>query len=176
MAPSCLSTGIKSMSINLERLNRLRSDCYIVIIIFVVLTGLIILGLVYLIKHMLKVVKDYNKNKGIRYGVSDSAAQGSSSLDPNPDTQNPRDKTADDEVYDESTTNTKMSSIATKQPYEYMDESKLKFYKNMENTYGGYNLQKTQYISNTYDGRENDDIIDKKVLYPDYDDYTYEAK
>ena len=176
MAASCLSTGIKSMSNNMERINRLRTDSYVVLIIFVVLTVLIILGLVYLIKHMLKVVGDYNKNRAMKQDVSNSAAQGSSSLDPNIDTQNPRDKTADDEVYDESSPNKKMSSIATKQPYEYMDESKLTFYKKMEDLYGDYNLQKTQYIANTYDGRKNDDNVDKSVLYPDYDNYDYDTK
>lgn len=170
---ACLAGGIKSISNNMERLNRLRNDCYVVIIIFIVLTALIVLGLVYLIKHLLKVVNNYEKNKGLREDTSNSAATGTSSIDPNIDAQNPRDKTADDEVYDESAVDTKTSSVPVKQPYEYMETSKLDFYKTMENAYTDYNLQKSKYIANTYDGRENDDVVDKKVLYPDYDDYDY---
>jgi hypothetical protein len=164
------------MSNNLERLYRLRNDCYVVIVIFVVLTALIVIAIVYLIKHLMAVVKNYEKNKGLRENVGDSAATGQSSIDPNIDTQNPRDASADDEVYDENADNTKMSSIPQLQPDEYMEQSKQNFYKDMDKIYNDYNLQKSTYIANTYDGRENDDIVDKKVLYPDYDDYDYTIK
>lgn len=169
---SCITGGVNSIDMNIERLNRLRSDCYVIAFIWLVLTGLFILGIVYLSKHVAKIIADYKKNRGMREDKTGTP----STVDPNPDSQNPRDKTADDEVYDESATTNKLSSIAPKQPYEYMAKPQLDFYKVMDEQYKEYNTLKTQYIANTYSGRENDDFIDRKVTYPDYDNYTYEKE
>lgn len=69
----------------------------------------------------------------------------------------------DDEIDD--TINTKMAT-------NKFDQSTKDFYKSVEEKYNIYNKEKTNYIKTTYE-KDNDDIIDRKMLFPQYDNYDY---
>lgn len=60
-------------------------------------------------------------------------------------------------------------------PAKFQEPSKLKFIKSIDAAYKEYNMEKTNYIKTTY-GKENDDYIDKNIVYSKYDDYSYKSK
>jgi predicted PurR-regulated permease PerM len=55
-------------------------------------------------------------------------------------------------------------------PNTYQDPNKQQFYKNVDTVYKEYNKEKTNYIKSTYN-KENDDSIDRNIVYSKYDDY-----
>ncbi len=78
----------------------------------------------------------------------------------------PHSSAQDDEL--EDTVNTKMADSK-------FDKSTNDFYKSVEEKYNTYNKEKTEYIRTTYE-KDNDDIIDRKLLFPQYDNYDYTNK
>lgn len=66
-------------------------------------------------------------------------------------------------------------TVNTKMADSKFDKSTNDFYKSVEEKYNTYNKEKTEYIRTTYE-KDNDDIIDRKLLFPQYDNYDYTNK
>lgn len=132
-------------------------DCTIIIVMFVVLT---ILGftLAYFMRSIIKTMMTYLKNKREKEKEFKSTNAGGG---------NPRSKEEDNYMYYSS----------TKEDPEYKDPAKFmrqqSFVKEVDTVFDKYNKDKSQYISMQYEGRKNDDVIDKNILYKEYDNYTY---
>jgi hypothetical protein len=60
-------------------------------------------------------------------------------------------------------------------PIAYFEPGKAEFVGDFEKRYNEYNQTKTDYIKSTYE-RQNDDIIDKSVLYKTNDNYDYSSE
>jgi len=58
-------------------------------------------------------------------------------------------------------------------PTKFMPKSKRDFITQLEVDNANYNQQKTDFLVNDLNYPDNDDVVDEKVLYADYDDYRY---
>lgn len=127
-------------------IGRMLSDNYTLLIVFVLVSAMIIFVLNYFFKQARATYNDYKKNK----------AQSAS---------NPDDPQADNEIEPDEND----EPVDTK---KYQDAGKQQFYKNIDTAYKEYNTEKSKYIEVNY-GKENDDYVDQKVAYREYDDYNY---
>ena len=85
---------------------------------------------------------------------------------------NPFDPNNDNEKY----FSTSKDSPNYIDPNQFLDKDKKEFINKIDSVFKEYNIEKDKYITNNFEGRENDDIIDKRVLYDDYDVYSYKLK
>jgi hypothetical protein len=153
--------------------DQLFSDKMVLLIIYLVIAVIFILGIFYIISHLISVVKDYYKERGYN---DVGKANKNSKVDPNRDSENPRDKEADNEFYpvdDESAPPTTFTISARTKPSDHKDPNERRFYDQLETKYSDYNTQKTKYIQQHYDGKDNDDIVNENIAYAKYDDYKY---
>ena len=166
---SCATDILKnSPNVNLMELKRLKSDNYITLLMYVVVTGMLLLALSYIVKHLITTCKEYKKNRGTREDVASSAATGKSPLDPAKSNSNPKDATADNEVYLSPGDKGDVAEIE-----QHMDDKKKQFFKVVDEKFSDYNTLKTKSIANMYGGRTNDDVIDQSIEYQGHDNYTY---
>jgi hypothetical protein len=153
--------------------DRLFSDKMTLLLIYFVIAAIFGFGLYYIIKHLVSVIQDYYKQRG---NLEPSKLDKNSKVDPNRDSENPRDKEADNEFYPvdaESTPPTTFTTTAPIKPTDRKDPNEKRFYENVEKKYSDYNTQKTKYIQQYYNGTDNDDIINEKIAFAKYDDYKY---
>lgn len=141
----------------LKKLDSMISDnCTIIIVMFVVLT---ILGftLAYFVQSITRTLMTYLTNKWEK-DKELKAANGKN---------NPRSVADDDYRYYGS---------PSEDP-EYTDPTKYlpqtSFVQEVDTVFDKYNKDKRSYIAAQFEGRQNDDVIDKTILYKEYDDYTY---
>ena len=127
-------------------IGRMLSDNYTLLIVFVLVSAMIIFVLNYFFKQARATYNDYKKNK---------AQSEANSTDPNADNE-----VEPDENEEPVDTN------------KFQDVNKQKFFKGIDDVYREYNTEKSKYIEVNY-GKENDDYVDQKVAYKDYDNYNY---
>lgn len=165
---NCLSSAKKDLNIlgfrNKKILEKLISDNYTILCIFfiVLLTCLIIMY--YYGSNIRKTLRDY-------YKYSASAKLHATSSD------NQYDDTADNEVYQNVSDKLEKDVGFRKfdvvnQAEEHIRQTKKEFMEDIRKRYEEYNTLKSDYILGTY-SRVNDDVIDDKILYNKYDDYSY---
>lgn len=132
---------------NRAHIGRLLSDNYTMLIIFIIITVSLTFVLTYFIKDIRQTIKEHNKNI-LKSEVS---------------------KNDQDEVYfDDGGAETEFID-----PTKYQEAGKIKFFKDVDQTYKDYNLEKTIYIKSGFN-KENDDYIDTRMSYKKYDDYVYQ--
>jgi hypothetical protein len=162
-----LTEGLQTL-INQKTITKLINDNYTVIVVYIILIVFLCLIMAYFIGHIRGVIKTYWKNNN-RVDLAP------------PPTDNQYDKEADNEVYikDTLTASYEMPSKYRLQSrenvYEHVPVGKQDFIKDVSSTYKEYNDLKSQYIKTDLKAR-NDDVIDTKILYKKYDDYTYKPK
>lgn len=145
----------------IKKLQNMLSDNYTMLVIMVVLIGVLGLVLFYFANSLSNTLTNYYKNKKVAEDASTSTAAIS---------DNQRDVKADNEIYYEN-----VQDDPNKQdPVSFLDKTKQDFIAELDSQYKDINTLKTQYISSTYSGKQNDDVIDQKVLYKDYDNYKYD--
>jgi len=59
-------------------------------------------------------------------------------------------------------------------PSKFMPKPKRDFLTKLEIENKDYNTEKTEFVTRKLNYTENDDVVDSKILYKDYDDYTYD--
>lgn len=130
-------------------INRMISDNYSLIFLFIFLSIIIALIFVYFAKELKNILKIYYDAQG---GKKEA-----------------KEKPVDDELYDDEDPD----------PYiinQHMDIATDGFFKNVETKYTDYNTEKTNYIINNYKKETSDDVIDRNMLFSKNDDYTYDKK
>lgn len=125
-------------------INRLLTDNYTLLILFIVLTVISIVIGAYFFGQLKLVITAYYNNQG-----KDVA-------------KNP----VEDEFYDQDENDPYIVN-------QHLDDVSGNFYKKVETNYKDYNNKKTAYILNNYTKDESDDIIDRNILFAKNDDYTY---
>lgn len=160
---ACKPEGCANMSgmMLVKKLQNMLSDNYTMLVIMVVLIGILGLVLFYFGNSLSKTLTNYYKNKKVANDASTATAAVS---------DNQRDEKADNEIYYEDV----KDDPNKKDPALYFDKTKRDFIEDLDSQYKDINTLKSQYISSTYNGKQNDDIIDQKVLYKDYDNYKYD--
>lgn len=155
-----------SPAVIVEKIQRMINNNIAIVLILFVLIGLLGVSLAYFASSMFKTLKDYYINRGV--------------TKPSPASTNSlKDKNADNEVYeepaspdDENETETKFKIEAD--PTEFMPKHKKDFLKDLETSNKQYNEDKTQFMTKRLNYPVNDDIVDSKILYKEYDNYTYD--
>lgn len=156
LPPSAVLEMIKSMISN---------NISILCIMFVLL---VFLGasLMYFGSSLLKTLKNYYINRG----MSQKDAASSNSL---------KSKVADDEVYQEPHNPNDAepepeTQKAKVDPASFMPRSKKDFLSNLVVENAKYNEDKTMLMTRRLNYPVNDDVVDEKILYKDYDNYKYD--
>lgn len=146
-------TGVMNPTMLLHKIDSMISDNYTLLIVLLVIIGVVGLALWYFTKSLTTTIKTYLKNKPPKEQSSGD---------------NPRLAEDDDnQYYDKPTDDPQYVD-----PNEYMPKDQKEYVKNIESTFDEFNKLKTDYIKKTYN-RDNDDYIDKSVLYEDNDNYVY---
>lgn len=133
-------------------------DNYTLIAISLTITIILLISLIYFINSLIKTIKNYRKTK-IDFSKAESSSLKNNPFDPNND--------------DEKYYSTSKDSPNYIDPTEFLDKDKKEFISKIDNVFKEYNTEKNKYISNNFEGRDNDDIIDQRVLYDDHDNYSY---
>ena len=123
---------------------KMLSDNYTLLGIFAVVSGILIIVLIYFIKDTKSSLTDYLKNKKL------SAPPANADSEPQ--------LTGED--------------IQETDPAKYQDFNKQKFMQDVNSTFKEYNTEKGMYVKANY-GKDNDDKIDSRIAYQRYDDYEY---
>ena len=157
----------------IDELKRLINDNYTLIVIYIILLSLFLYALYYVGSDLSGIVKDYLK-------MSKMEVEPVKKSDPSvKNSGNQKDTSADNDYYpdvnDESAPQNP-GTVDTKKPKDYRTKEELSFFNKLNITYNEYNSQKSQYISQVYQGRNNDDIVDDNIEYSKYDDYDYTIK
>jgi hypothetical protein len=144
---SCTTTEINEETI-VVMINRMLSDNYTLIVLFLFL--IIIIGAItyYFYTELRNTIKFYYRNQGSEEAVKNN---------PN-----------EDELYEDDNEND------DNEVNKHLDSVSGNYFKKVENDYKDYNFQKGQYIINNYRKKESDDIIDRNILFEKKDNYTYD--
>jgi lipopolysaccharide export LptBFGC system permease protein LptF len=156
---SCGTVGVGMLR---KRIENMLGDNYTMLGILALLICVLLLVLYYFANSLRTTLVNYYRNK------KNQDAQASSTSDVS---QNVRDTKADNEIYYEN-----VSDDPNKEdPTLYLDKNKKAFVDEVTATYGEYNTLKTEYITGNYDGKENDDVIDSKIMFAGNDSYEYQS-
>ena len=153
----CDISGCASGSMLLKKIDSMISDNYTLLFVLGVMLIVVGLALTYFITSFVANIKGYLKSK-------EEVVKASSGGD------NPREYQDDDHIYYENP----KDDPQYEEPKEYMPVSQREYLNKVDKEYDEYNKLKTQYIASTYNGRKNDDIIDRNVLFKEYDNYGYD--
>jgi hypothetical protein len=88
-----------------------------------------------------------------------------------------KDKAADNEEYPEQPDPNNPEEEDLKiviDPSKFMPKAKRDFVSKLTLQNKGYNQAKTEFVTRKLNYDENDDIVDSKILYKDYDNYNYD--
>ena len=128
-------------------ISRMLSDNYTLLIVFLVVTILLGVVLIYFVKQFRSTYTDYKKHLE----------------------RSDQQQETDNEV---ELTDEERKLV---DPVKYQAPEKTKFYDTVGDVYKEYNTEKTNYIKSLY-GTENDDYIDEKMAYKSHDNYDYKKK
>jgi hypothetical protein len=161
-----LNDTSQSPAVIVEKIQRMINNNIAIVLILFVLIGLLGVSLFYFASSMFKTLKDYY----IYRGVTKSTPASTNSL---------KDKNADNEVYEEPTDpDDKNAEVTTfkfeADPIQFMPKHKRNFLKDLEISNKQYNEDKTQLMTKRLNYPVNDDVIDSKIFYKEYDNYTYD--
>jgi predicted PurR-regulated permease PerM len=146
--------GMPNSVMLLKKIDSMISDNYTLLFVLLVVLIIVGLALTYFVNSISTTIKTYLRNIPQKDDSGD----------------NPRIKEDDDNTYFDNP----KEDPQYVDPNEYMPKGQKDYIKDLDDSYKEFNKLKTDYLKNTYNGRENDDYIDKQVLYDDHDDYTYD--
>lgn len=141
----------------LKKLEGMISDNYTMLFILFIILSVLLLALYYFGSSLIKTISIWWRNVQEKRGNG-----GKSSAD------NPRAKEDDNDIYYDNP----KEDPNYADPFKYAPSGQREYVDNMDKAYKEYNDKKTSYITNTYQ-KQNDDIIDQKVIYKEYDNYSY---
>lgn len=144
-----------SGTILLKKLNYMIGDNYTLLFILFVVLGILGLAMYYFVNSLKDTLINYYANKK-------KVEQTSAGDDP---------RSAKDDAY---TYYPDPKEDPEKQGDTRIPEKKGEFADELEKRYNNVNKEKASYINNTYNGREDDDPIDRNTLFSRHDTYKYE--
>lgn len=150
----------------MQKLNSMINSNVLIIGILFLLIGALVMGLYFFLRSLITTLTEYHT----RIQNSQNVKNVSESLN---------DRSADNEYYPEprdpdSTDLEDGISGDRIDPTKFMSRKKREFLKNLELENQTYNKEKTDMMVRRLNYPENDDIVDSKILYKDYDDYKYD--
>jgi hypothetical protein len=154
--------GLPQGVVLMKKIENMIGDNYTLIFLWFIVTVILGISLFYFLNSIKKTLKDFFNARKEFNTKTQSSSQSSN---------NPRIATDDNYLYYEDV----KEEPTNIDPTEYMPASKRKALEDLKSKFTTYNETKTQYIQNTYSGRKNDDTIDDKVLYAEYDEYRYDG-
>lgn len=147
----CYNCGMNAQDPTGEaQLHRLRSmiaDNYLIILVSFVLIIIFLILIVYIIRQLINIIRTWRNSNIPEKSVNIQVSM----------------KISDDYDYNDEQSQIIDTTI-------YMDENKQDFLNKIKGLYGNYNKLKSKYIKTTY-GEENDDIINKDILFRNHDKY-----
>lgn len=152
-----LNDPATSSALVLQKIGNMIASNVFIIIVFILLVLLLLFGLYYFVTSLVKTLSNYytltNQHPP---SVSDSL----------------KDKSADNEYYPDPAEDEEPLAIPM-DPTKFMPRSKRDFLKRIEQENKDYNEEKTNLMTRRLNYPENDDLVDARILYKDYDNYTY---
>lgn len=153
--------GVSSVQV-IKHLDTMIKNNITVIIILLIILVVLGLGLYYFSKSLVSTLSKYYEMKEV------NKTSNSESL---------KDKAADNEEYPEQPDPNNLEEQDLKiviDPSKFMPKAKRDFVSKLTLENKGYNQAKTDFVTRKLNYDENDDIIDSKILYKDYDNYNYD--
>jgi hypothetical protein len=145
------SVNINELTVK-NSIKRILSDSYTLLIVFGIVSFLLIMLIIYFGKQISGTLSEYKKQAIKNSGEANIG------------------KNEESEIYlDED------EDQFQKDTFKYQNPNKVKFYKNVDTVYNDYNKEKSTYVKANYN-KDNDDRIDRSIVYKQYDDYKYEKK
>jgi hypothetical protein len=143
----------------LQKIGNMIASNVFVIIVLILLVLVLLFGLYYFVTSLIQTLSNYYTLTNQKPpSVSDSL----------------KDKSADNEYYPNPAEDEDEEALAIPvDPAKFMPKSKRDFLKRVEQENKEYNEEKTNLMTRRLNYPENDDIVDSRILYKDYDDYTY---
>ena len=152
--------GTDNSVILLKKLQSMISDNYTMIFILILILAIVGFSLMYFLNSLRQTLVVWWKNKNENDKTISSGTSG----------DNPRTATDDDVTYYENSQDDPEFSTDV---FKYAPKEQQDFDRNIQTTFKTYNDNKAAYIASEFTGRTNDDIIDRSVMYKEYDNYTY---
>lgn len=153
--------GVSSVQV-LKQLNVMINNNVMIIAILIIVIVVLGFGLYYFSKSLISTLTKYYDMK------QNNKTSNSESL---------KDKAADNEEYPEQPDVESPEEQDLKivvDPSKFMPKAKRDFITKLTLENKGYNDAKTEFITRKLKYDTNDDIVDSKILYPDYDNYNYD--
>lgn len=147
-------SGVANSVMLLKKIDSMISDNYTLLFVLVVVLVIVGLALSYFVNSLKNTITTYLKNRPPKEESNGD---------------NPRVKDDDDNQYYDNP-NDDPQYI---DPNEFLPKEQRDYIKDVDTTFKEFNKLKTEYIKNTYEGRDNDDYIDQTILYDKHDNYTY---
>lgn len=149
-----------------EKIQRMINNNIAIVLILVLLIGFLGVSLFYFGNALFTTLKNFYINRE----VSRSTPTSTNSL---------KDRKADNEIYEEASNPNDAELPETELKVEvdmkqFMPRYKKDFINALETGNKQYNEDKTQLMTKRLNYPENDDIVDQKILYKAYDNYTYD--
>jgi membrane protein insertase Oxa1/YidC/SpoIIIJ len=149
----------------LEKINNMISSNMLILGVFFLLLVALCLALYYFVSSLMFTISNHNISKVTL--KSQLTSKGESV----------KDTTADNETYPEpvnpNDAEAEFDLTPQVDPKKFMPRGKREFISLLTAENEDYNKKKTEILVNEFNYAENDDIVDEKVLYADYDDYKY---
>lgn len=155
--------GVSSVQVMKQLDSMIKSNITIIIILLIMLVAFIF-GLYYFGSSLISTLSKYYTSK------ANNNTFNAESL---------RDKAADNEEYPEPSDPNNLDVEEDDlrpmvDPSRFMPKAKRDFLNKLALENREYNNEKTEFVTRKLDYPENDDVIDDKILYKDYDNYQYE--
>lgn len=153
--------GVSSVQV-LKQLDLMIKNNVMVIVILLIVIAVLGFGLYYFGRSFVSTLTKYYELK------QTNKTSNSESL---------KDKAADNEEYPEQPDPDNPEEDDLKivvDPSKFMPKAKRDFITKVTLENKGYNDAKTEFVTRKLNYDRNDDIVDSKILYKDYDDYNYD--
>lgn len=153
--------GVSSVQV-LKQLDLMIKNNMMVIVILLIVVVVLGFGLYYFGKSLVSTLTKYHEMK------QKNKTSNSESL---------KDKAADNEEYPEQPDPNNPEEEDLKivvDPSKFMPKAKRDFITKLTLENKGYNDAKTEFVTRKLNYDSNDDIVDSKILYKDYDNYNYD--
>jgi len=151
----------------MQKINSMIAQNVLIIGMLIALLAGLLYGLYYFTNSFITTLSIYHtasKNSRATQNVSESLGDKSADNEFYPEPKDPNDDSIGE-----------LGQGATfVDPAKFMPKKKREFLKRLDEENKEYNAQKTEMMTRRLNYPENDDVVNSKVLYKDYDDYQYE--
>ena len=161
-----LNDTMMNPAIVVEKIQRMINNNIAIVLILVLLIAFLGVSLFYFLSSIQSTLKNYYVHRDIN------------KLDPST-TNSLKDKNADNEIYEEPSDPNDAEHVDTTfkikiDPTKFMPKYRRDFIKDLEINHKQYNEELTQFMTRNLNYTSNDDKVDSKILYKDYDNYAYD--